>query len=257
MMDELLQEMIDPAPQRGDVSRWRRLGATAAIFALAGLGVTSLTTSALFTDRDTTAGDLLTGTVDLRLGTDANGTADFVLPTLGMAPGDSVARQLEVHNDGSLAQRYAVSYKADTTLLDPSLTPTAPTLGTGETFTGTEDIRTWFTLDVFPVTPTATCVQTPNTPDATAPAGLVTTWPLMLGGFTPILGDATVNPFQPASGVTGSPGPRTLGVSTADNVETLCVRATFDADAGNAFQGKGVSIALRFDAEQVVNNPTP
>ena len=50
MMDDLLQEMIDPAPQRADVSRWRRLGATAAIFALAGLGITSLTTNALFTD---------------------------------------------------------------------------------------------------------------------------------------------------------------------------------------------------------------
>ncbi len=69
MMDDLLQEMIDPTPQRGDTSRWRRFGATAAIFALAGLGITSLTTSALFTDRESTAGDLLTGTVDLSLGT--------------------------------------------------------------------------------------------------------------------------------------------------------------------------------------------
>ncbi len=256
MMDELLQEMIDPAPQRGDVSRWRRLGATAAIFALAGLGVTSLTTSALFTDRETTAGDLLTGTVDLRLGTDANGTADFVLPTLGMAPGDSVVRTLEVHNDGSLALRYAVAYQADTALLDPSLLPPAPTLGTGETFAGTEDIRDWFTLDVFPVTPTAPCVQTPNTPDGAAPDGLVTTWPGTLGGFTPIVGNATTNPFGAALDVAGAPGPRSLGVSSADNAETLCVRATFDADAGNAFQGKGVSIGLRLDAEQVVNNPT-
>ncbi len=78
---------------------------------------------------------------------------------------------------------------------------------------------------------------------------------VFLAWFTPILGDATVNPFRPATA--GAPAPRTLGVSTADNAETLCVRATFDADAGNAFQGKGVSIALRFDAEQVVNNPTP
>ena len=88
MMDDLLQEMIDPAPQRADVSRWRRLGATAAIFALAGLGITSLTTNALFTDRETTAGDLLTGTVDLSLG-----GFSFTLPDGGMAPGDIVVHK--------------------------------------------------------------------------------------------------------------------------------------------------------------------
>lgn len=247
MMDELLQEMIDPAPQRGDVSRWRRLGATAAIFALAGLGITSLTTNALFTDRDTTAGDLLTGTVDVSLGTE-----NFVIPTLGMAPGDSVARSVTVTNSGSLGLRYAVSYKADTVLLPDStaLLPAAPTLGTGETFPVDADIREWFTLEVFPQT-TPTCPQTPNTPDSeplAASAHLATTWPGTLDGFTPILGVATANPFT---------GARELGVSDASKSEVLCVRATFDADAGNAFQGKGVSIALRFDAEQVVNNPTP
>ena len=47
---------------------------------------------------------------------------------------------------------------------------------------------------------------------------------------------------------------RQLGVDAADNTDTLCVRATFDADADNSYQAKGVQISLRFDAEQVVNN---
>ena len=49
MMDELLEEMIEPAPTRQDAGRRRRLWATGSVLALAAVGVTSLTTSALFT----------------------------------------------------------------------------------------------------------------------------------------------------------------------------------------------------------------
>lgn len=49
-MDELLEEMITPAPSPTEVARRRRLYSSVAIIALAVVGVTSLTTSALFTD---------------------------------------------------------------------------------------------------------------------------------------------------------------------------------------------------------------
>jgi hypothetical protein len=238
MDDELLQEMIDPAPQRGDVSRWRRLGATAAIFALAGLGVTSLTTSALFTDRETTAGDLLTGTVDLSLG-----ATDFAVTTTGLAPGQSVAKQVTVANDGSLALRYAVSYKADPVTTGLA---TAPDLGdTADLGTDAADLRDQYTLEVFQVGPTTPCVQTPDTAGTSEPRTLVKAHPATLDGYTPILGDANTHPFQDGL---------VLGVDEANKTNTLCVRATFDADADNGYQAKGMEISLRFDAEQVVNN---
>ncbi|HEY0118117.1 MAG TPA: TasA family protein [Cellulomonas sp.] len=240
MMDDLLQEMIDPAPQRADVSRWRRLGATAAIFALAGLGITSLTTNALFTDRETTAGDLLTGTVDVGL----NGTDTFSLPAEGLAPGDSVAKPITVVNNGSLALRYAVSYQTS----DPTTAlPPGPTLGPDAAPTGTEDIRDWTSLEVFVVDATHPCVAVNDTTRDDAPPAD----PLSKDAtaFTPILGSYQTTPFTDG---------RTLGVSDATRSEQLCARATLDLDAGNALQASGTKITLRFDAEQVVNNtPAP
>jgi len=155
MMDELLNEMIDPARPRGDVSRWRRFGATAAIFALAGLGITSLTTSALFTDRETIAGDLLTGTVDLAL-VDEGGA--FELATMGLAPGTQVAKALQVVNGGSLALRYGVSY--DPTAPVTTL-PLAPDLGDGST-PASGNLDEWLTLTIDPVASTAACTAHPG-----------------------------------------------------------------------------------------------
>lgn len=107
MMDELLEEMIDPAPSRQDVARRRRGLATGAILVLAAVGVTSLTTSALFTDQDTLTGTLSTGSIVL----DADG-ATFTMPVGGLAPGGSVVAPMQVTNAGSLALRYAVSLSA-------------------------------------------------------------------------------------------------------------------------------------------------
>ena len=68
MMDDLLQEMIDPAPVHRDAPRRRRLWTTVAIVGLAAVGATTLTTSAIFTDNDSTSADIETGTVDLAIG---------------------------------------------------------------------------------------------------------------------------------------------------------------------------------------------
>jgi hypothetical protein len=202
MMDDLLQEMVDPTPQRGNVSRWRRLAATAAIFALAGLGITSLTTNALFTDRETTAGDLLTGTVDLALG-----AFSFTMPSGGMAPGDVVVQPIAVTNSGSLALRYAVSFDATS-----GVGAAVPTNGAGTGTPGTGDLRTVLTLDVFHVADTAGCTAAAALPaDATQwgqKIGLVVT------AFTPILGDPTVGPQAGDSEMGGGGG----------GTQTLCDR---------------------------------
>ena len=244
MMDQLLQEMIDPAPARGDRSRWRRLGVTVAILALAGVGITSLTTNALFTDSETTAGDLLTGTVDLSLGPFV-----FDIATVGMNPGDVVVKPLTVTNSGSLALRYAASFRAlnkgaggqaaptGTATLNPTTDP--------EAVAGTGDLRTELTLDVFPVTATDGCTPTVARPTDSGTATDLST-PGPLAGYTPILGDATTTPFTGAF----------HELATQDS-QVLCVRVTFAKDAGNQYQNTTAHIDLRLDAEQVVNNPTP
>jgi hypothetical protein len=236
MVDDLLQEMIDPTPQRTDVSRWRRFGATVAIFALAGVGITSLTTNALFTDRETTAGDLLTGTVDLSLG-----GFSFTMPNGGMAPGDVVVQPITVNNTGSLALRYAVSFLA-TRGVSPSPDPTN-NAGTGAV--GTGDLRTVLGLDVFHVADAAGCTTTtPVPPDAGSQHGLAVT------AYTPILGDPAVGP-QPGDS-------EILGGGTGS--QTLCVRLSMDPASTNDYQNTFANVSLRFDAEQVVNNtatPTP
>ncbi len=249
MMDDLLQEMIDPEPRRADVSRWRRLGATAAIFALAGLGITSLTTSALFTDRETTAGDLLTGTVDVSLGADgAPGATFFAMPDGGLPPGGAVARTVTVTNSGSLQLRYAVSFHADAATRGDSVTGTDTPLDStdAEAVRGAGDLRDVLTLDVFPVGASDGCATT-----GAAPAGAGTITDLTRGtgtltdGFSPILGDATQEPFTGAA--------RTLASGRS---ELLCVRVTLDPSAGNEYQNTDAPVQLRFDAEQVVNNPS-
>ena len=239
MVDDLLQEMIDPTPPRTDVSRWRRLGATAAIFALAGVGITSLTTNALFTDRETTAGDLLTGTVDLSLG-----SFQFTMPSGGMAPGDVVVQPIAVDNTGSLALRYAVSFLATKTA-SPNPDPTN-SAGTG--VVGTGDLRTVLTLSVFHVTNATGCTAT--TPVPTDPAVAGTQQNLAVADYTPILGSPEVGPQTGDSEILGG----------GTNTQTLCVRLAMDPASTNDFQNTAANVSLRFDAEQVVNNtasPTP
>lgn len=238
MDDDLLQEMIDPPPPRGDVSRWRRLGATAAIFALAGLGVTTLTTNALFTDRETTAGDLLTGTVDLSLG-----SFQFTMPDGGMAPGDVIAQPITVNNTGSLALRYAVSFLAT----DGAGTAT-PANGADAGTPGTGDLRTVLSLQVFHVADPTGCTKEATLPTDGAVAG--SRQDLSVTDYTPILGDPAVGPQTGDSEMLGG----------GTDSQALCVRLIMDPDSDNDFQNTTANVSLKFDAEQVVNNtatPTP
>src|SRR4051794_204489 len=98
-MDDLLQEMIEPPVSKYDVARRRRLVSTVAILGLAAVGVTSLTTSALFTDRDDVGGNTFTtGTINLSVPT----TGKWTMPAGGMAPRDTRYSTLTVTNTGAL-----------------------------------------------------------------------------------------------------------------------------------------------------------
>lgn len=117
-MDKLLQEMITPPPPRRDPARRRRLLGTAAILGMAGLGTTSLVTSAIFTDSDDAGRTgIRTGTVDISAGDDVA----FTLPSGYLAPGDKIYSPVTVRNAGSLALVYGVQYAA-TSSDDPALT---------------------------------------------------------------------------------------------------------------------------------------
>jgi spore coat-associated protein N len=104
-IDDLLQEMIaPPAPSAADRARRRRLVASAATVGLGLVGVTSLTTSALFTDNDSVAGGgFTTGTVDVSLA-----SSETFLTVGSMVPGDIAYQPLTIRNDGSLGYRYSV-----------------------------------------------------------------------------------------------------------------------------------------------------
>ena len=85
-MDDLIREMIAPK-RRSDLDRGRRsrLVATATTVGLAALGLTTLTTGALFTDQDTVPGAITAGTVDIA----STGNLDVTLALNGgFAPGD-------------------------------------------------------------------------------------------------------------------------------------------------------------------------
>ncbi|GIG26666.1 TasA family protein [Cellulomonas denverensis] len=108
-MDDLLQDMITPPAPRRDPARRRRLIGTAAILGMAGLGLTTLVTSAIFTDNDDSGRTgIVTGTVDIEAGEDVA----FTLPPGNLAPGDSIYSPVTVNNAGSLALTYGVQYAA-------------------------------------------------------------------------------------------------------------------------------------------------
>jgi spore coat-associated protein N len=104
-IDDLLQEMIaPPAPNAADRARRRRLAASAATVGLGLVGITSLTTSAIFTDNDSVSGGgFTTGTVDVSVA-----ASETFLRVDSMVPGDVAYQPLTVHNDGSLGYRYAM-----------------------------------------------------------------------------------------------------------------------------------------------------
>lgn len=233
MMDELLEEMIDPAPSREDAARRRRAWATGSILALAAVGVASLTTSALFTDQDDLSGRISTGTLVLT----AEG-ATFALPVGGLAPGGSVVAPLRVANPGSLELRYAVSLTATTATADPDLGPA-----------GTGDVRQQLRARVYAdaactLESTAAGTAIGDTATDGAEFGLPSSADATAPTFTPIVG-------RPETGA--QPGDRLLaGVTGA---ETLCVRVDMSRDADNTHQNTAADLRFRLDSEQTVNNP--
>jgi len=218
-MDDLLQEMIEPPVSKNDVARRRRLLSTVAILGLAGVGVTSLTTSALFTDRDGVEGNTFTtGTINL-----GAAAGDWSIAAGNMAPGDTVYSTLTIDNDGSLQLGYAASYLVASdpdgladflsigvragTCAGPAANPTGPGTGTVLAATGVN----------------------------------------LAAGETPLFGVA-------GSTVDVAAGDRILD---AGESETLCVAVTLDTGAGDALQGKTAELTLTFDSEQTANNTAP
>lgn len=241
MMDELLEDMIDPAPSRQDVARRRRTWATGSILVLAGVGVTSLTTSALFTDQDPLTGGISTGTVVLSTGAE---DVTFDVPVEGLAPGGAAVAPVVVSNAGSLELRYAVSMAAS-----PATAPDPRPAGSAE---GVGVLHDQLRIRVFsgtPCTVEGTGGDNPGGEPATGVALLGDTGTLVEGDYglptamTPIVGDPQTGQHT---------GDRVLtGVTTQ---ETLCVRADLSSDAGNTYQNTATTLTFQLDSEQTVNN---
>lgn len=230
MMDDLLQEMIDPAPVHRDAPRRRRLWTTVAIVGLAAVGATTLTTSALFTDNDSANASIETGTVDLAIGKDVN----FAFTPQNLAPGSSTYVPVNVKSNGSLALRYAVYYQASVVpngTPDPTLDP-APIKG---------DLRKTLQLSVFDNIPSAQCTEDAFPAGATPlpSANGVSNWP---DTFTKLVGDKATGKDD---------GDRRL---LSGGQEWLCFKVYFPIGATNEFQDTAVKLDLAFNAEQTVNN---
>lgn len=240
MTDELLEEMVDPSPSHQEVARRRRLWATGSVLVLAAAGVTSLTTSALFTDQDPLGGSITTGTVVL-----SSQDPTFDVPLAGLAPRGTVVAPLSVRNDGSLELRYAISVQAVSVAPPSEDAPWGPA--------GTGDLTTQLRLRVLRG---VTCDQDGVGPaDATngevladvgksseAAAGLPTV-------MTPIVGDPQPGAQSPA----GRGADRVLASQTTD--EPLCLRVDMWPDAGNEYQNTAAELRFLLDSEQTVHNP--
>ncbi|MGV8967748.1 MAG: TasA family protein [Cellulomonas sp.] len=231
-MDDLLQEMIQPAgPTSHDRARRRRLVMSAATVGLAVIGVTSLTTSALFTDNDSaTSGTFTTGSVDISRGPD-----QAVINATNMAPGDITWGPITVNNSGSLGFRYAIAYNFTDTVTVPRtpVVDAAPSL-----------LSTQLSLTVNLVADAASCTSEgpkgTTSVLATIPAGQAVT------AETVIIGLRTTGVSKPA----GTERPLDSGKS-----EVLCVGVGMDLLADNSFQKTAADLTLTFYAEQTANNP--
>ncbi len=235
-MDELIREMINPPPPRHDPARRRRMIGTVAVLGMAGLGITSLATSAVFTDNERSdATGITTGTVDIA----SSPTVAFDVPSRGLAPGESTYAAVTVTNSGSLALRYAVSYLAvdqDTQPGDATHTPDAD-----PPVTGPVSLASQLELSVFA---TASCTA----------SGVTTAE--QLASVTGGLSTAT-DPVALIGTPTASEGSTNRLLTAAATSETLCVRVAVPQTVGNAYQGTSTDIRLVFDATQDVAASAP
>jgi len=224
-MDDLLQEMIQPAGPTGhDRARRRRLVMSAATVGLAVIGVTSLTTSALFTDNDAADSNLFTtGSVNI-----ANLPAETILTSDNLAPGDNVWGPVTVSNDGSLALRYAVNYA-----ITDSTTGTDGALLSSQLGVTIDKVANTTACD--PVSGPADGVHL-----ATVAAGEAKLVPTDIIGTT---------------GVGKSTGANTeLEILANGDADVLCVGLHMSIDAGNQYQKTSANLALTFNAEQTAHN---
>ncbi|WP_028045188.1 hypothetical protein [Cellulomonas sp. URHE0023] len=223
MMDDLLHEMINPAPAPRDAARRRRLWTTVTIVGLAAVGATTLTTSALFTDEDAMSASIKTGSVSLAL----SGSTPFAFTPTNLAPGDSTFVPVTVTNDGSLGLRYSISYFG------------APGAGTG-----TGDLSDVLELRMFTVPDASSCTEIGTNAATTinTPPAAVSNWPVAPG--LPLVGNPAV----------GQQGGDRLLPSGIGNSETLCARVDLPLSAGNEYQDTSVTLNLLFTSEQTLNN---
>ena len=225
-MDDLLQEMIRPAgPTVLERARRRRLVASAATIGIAVVGVTSLTTSALFSDNDDAGvNGFTTGSVSI------DATPDSVSITTDplVAPGDTTWFELSVTNDGSLAQRYAVRYAATSANSDSAPDGRAA-----------PDLAAQVELSMYATPAEGTC-------DA-ASAGATNTishLPTMVSGAQQNLIGSTVDGQQL--------GDRLLASNAS---EKLCGSLHVPTTLTNDFTDSSVAVSFTFYAEQTANNP--
>ncbi|MCR6689094.1 TasA family protein [Cellulomonas sp.] len=217
-MDDLLQEMVSPAPAPGERARRRRLWATVTIVGLAALGVTSLTTSAFFRDDATTNSAITAGTISI----DSADLA-FSIPVGNMLPGASVVSPVTVSNEGSLRYQYAIQYDATDRAGDTANLSSALHLSI-------------YRLDA------ADCTLA-NASGSTARLGQSAgTWGLATSA-TDIVGEA---------GTDAALGNRQISASSS---EDLCVRVDFDPAADNSYQDTQTELTLRFAAMQLTFDP--
>jgi len=232
MMDDLLQEMVNPAPARADKARRRRLWASGTIVALTVVGATSLTTSALFLDNESTTNAITTGNVNLTVGSGDFGAAaaddslDFTVPVNNLVPGATVVAPLTVRNAGSLKFQYGISY------------------GIANDAVG---LASQLRLSIVPTADVASCTAA-AVGALGAPIG--TTGPafgLTSPASTPIVGQFT------GAALDDSPTNRTLGAGAS---ESLCVRVDFNDLADNEYADRTLDLTLRLDARQMTFSPT-
>lgn len=227
-MDDLLQEMIRPAgPTARDRARRRRLVVSAATVGLAVIGVTTLTTSALFTDNDSATGSAFTtGSVDI-----SNTPATTVLESLNLAPGDKVFGPLTVTNSGSLAFRYAVGY---------AFTNTDTIAGAVVGTTGTSLLSSQLSLTIQEVASAAGC-------PAGGPAGGAPLATVAVGAA--VLADTDIIGTRGTGGGNGE-----LELAAGGATDVLCVGVEMSNAAGNEYQLTSANLTLFLNAEQTANN---
>ncbi len=185
---------------------------------LSALGISTLTTSAIFSDDETSTSAITTGSIDLGID-DVN----FSVPVDNMLPGASIVKPVHVSNDGSLLYQYGIVAQA--TNADPA------------------NLSTMLRMRIYDIAAADCTLANTETgsPNRISPAG--NAWGISTSE-TNIVGDATID---------AAPGNRELVAQTA---EDLCVRVDFNSAADDAFQDSSTSLDLIFKARQVDFDPT-